>query len=218
MTRLVLAHAGDDEAARIARELGARLVTPRALSQRGWRHYPVGGGADRACVGDGESSESIEPIDAAALTGVITRIAAVQPADLPHIAAVDRGYIAAEMTAFLLSFLGGLPCPVVNRPTPSSLMGPGWTPLRWRAVAIANGLPPAAPDDVGERIVAAFGRCLGARDEASASAVLALARAAGVELLAVRVTAAGRFASAEPWAPLAPDALAAVAARLGGAA
>jgi hypothetical protein len=137
---LVLAHAGDAIARRLAEAWGARVVTARDLSTRGWRHFPVGGGRDMLGLADGT-------VAAASLRGVHTRLGAVAPADLPHITADDREYVAAEMTAFLLSFLGGLSCPVLNRPTASSLMGPGWHLPRWRAAAIAvsrAGSRPAA--------------------------------------------------------------------------
>jgi len=208
---LVLAHTGDDEAARIARELGAQLVTPRALSQRGWQHYPVGGGRDVLPIRG-------EVIDAAAITGVVTRISAVQAADLPHIADDDRAYIAAEMSAFLLSFLVALRCPRFNRPTAPSLMGPGFTTVRWRAAAAAAGFVAEVAEDEGELAVVVGARCFGAPDDASAQAALALARVANVELLGVRLAAGARFAGARPWCHLPPDALGALRERLAEAA
>lgn len=209
--RLVLAHAGDDEAARIARELDAKLVTPRALSQCGWCHYPVGGGRDVLPM-DGELVVATE------VRGVVTRIAAVQPADLPHIAEPDRAYVAAEMTAFLLSFLTALECPLINRPTATSLIGPGFTPVRWRAAAAAAGFTCDAPADQSELAVVVGTRCFGAPDEASKRAAVALAQGAGAELLGLCIAAGARFAGARPWCHVPPDALTALKSRLAEAA
>jgi hypothetical protein len=209
--KLVLAHAGDDEAVRIARELDARLMTPRALSQPGWRHYPVGGGTDTLFL-DGEV------IAASAIHGVVTRIAAVQLADLPHIREADRGYIAAEMTAFLLSFLGGLHCPVINRPTATSLMGPGWTPVRWRAAAHASGFACDADTTAAALVVVVGEHCFGAPDPSSEAAARALARLARVQLLGMQVAAGARFAGAHPWCHVDVAAMSALRTQLGEAA
>jgi hypothetical protein len=209
--RLVLAHTGDDEAARIARELDAQLVTPRALSERGWSHYPVGGGRDSLPIGG-------EVVEASAIRGVVMRISGVVPADLPHIDEGDRTYVAAEMTAFLLSFVIALECPVINRPTATSLMGPGFTTVRWRAAARAAGFVADAPEDETHLAVVVGARCLGAPDATTEQAAIALARIAGMELLGVRVAPGLRFAGARPWCHLPPDALAALRERLGEAA
>lgn len=207
MTLLVLAHAGDDEAERLARELNAQLVTPRDLSRRGWRHYPVGGGDDTLPIGN-------ETVAAADIHGVITRLTAVQPADLPHIHDADRGYIAAEMTAFLLSFLLELRCPVMNRPTACSLMGPGWTPVRWRAAAHAAGFTMSDRGDRTDLVVVVADQCFGAPDEQTATAAGALAHRAGVQLLGVEVAAGSRYVGVHPWCHLASPALAAVREQL----
>jgi hypothetical protein len=196
---LVVAHAGDTIARRLAGTWGARLLTPRDLSSRGWRHFPVGGGDDTLGVGG-------EAVPAAAIRGVLTRLGAVTATDLPHIAAEDRGYVAAEMTAFLLSFLRALPCPVLNRPTASSLMGPGWTSARWRAAAVAAGLDVAGDGSAGEIVTIVGSRSFGLPRLAGAAA--SLARHAGIELFSARFTAGGAFIEACPWSDL-PDAAAA---------
>jgi hypothetical protein len=230
---LVLAHAGDEIARRLAARLAATVVTARDLSTRGWRHAPLGGpggGVDDDVLGLAGG-----PVAATAVRGVVTRMGAVTPPDLGHIAEADRSYVAAEMTAFLLSLLHALPCPVVNRPTPMSLMGPGWTAMRWRAAAIAagvavapdgagpgddevgasvpmvgRGVPPYAP--AGTSITVLGDRWFG--PDALAPAALALARHARLELLTARFTADAALVDADPWAEL-PDAAAdALRARL----
>ncbi|KHK99145.1 hypothetical protein LK09_03810 [Microbacterium mangrovi] len=57
---------------------------------------------------------------------------------------VERDYATAELTAFVLSWLDGLSCPVRNRPDPSCLAGPAPHPLRAGLLASAAGL--ACPD------------------------------------------------------------------------
>jgi hypothetical protein len=44
------------------------------------------------------------------------------------------------MSAFLMFWLSGLTCPVLNRPTPLCLSGPGWRPERWTRAAAQVGL------------------------------------------------------------------------------
>jgi hypothetical protein len=201
---LILAHAGDAVAHRLAAAWSARVVTARDLSTRGWRHSPMGGGEDVLGLADG-------PLPASAVRGVLTRVGAIAPGDLGHIAEEDRAYVAAEMTAFLLSFLRGLRCPVLARPTASSLMGPGWTTPRWRAAAVAAGLG-VAPDAAAAEVVTVVGEeAFG--PAALAAPALALARHAGVELLIARFTPAGQFVDAHPWAELPAAAAAAVRAR-----
>lgn len=112
------------------------LMTPRDLSQPGWRHH-VGGHGEEWCVVSGR------PIPTTSLRGVITRIPCVSPADLTHIAVGDREYVAAEMTAFLASWLTRLRCPVMNRPDATSLMGPNRGRERWLLLAARAGLRPA---------------------------------------------------------------------------
>ena len=205
---IVIAHAGDP----VARQLvvdwtpEARLITPRDLSRPGWRHFPVGGGDDTFALED-------HAMRANEASAVFVRIAAVLPTDLAHIAEEDRAYVAAEMTAFLASFLSSLRCPVVNRPSASSLMGPGWSCERWRAAAIAAGLDIAAPDS-GDLVTVVGGDCIGAGNERVADRALTLARFAGVDFLPLRMTVDARFAGAEPWAALPPAAAAALRALL----
>ncbi len=52
-----------------------------------------------------------------------------------------EAYVSAEMTAFLLSWLSGLDCPILNRPTPNCLSGPGWRQEQWIHLAARLGIP-----------------------------------------------------------------------------
>src|SRR5260370_30282273 len=96
----------------------AGLLTSQDLSVRGWRYEP--GGQVRASVISGRLVSTDE------IDGVLTRLPCVGEGDLVDIVPGDRGYVAAEMTAFLSAWLCDLRCPVLNRPTPGCLTGPYW--------------------------------------------------------------------------------------------
>jgi hypothetical protein len=61
--------------------------------------------------------------------------------ELAHIAFEDREYVAAEMNAFLTSWLSRLECAVLNRPQGTCLCGPNWRPLQWVQAASRVGIP-----------------------------------------------------------------------------
>ncbi|MBI1868076.1 MAG: hypothetical protein HYS06_07265 [Methylocystis sp.] len=134
---LILAGPFDAEArafAAVHAEARALLLTPRDLSREGWRLR----------LGDPSSLVAVcgaRRLDAGEIGGVLTRLPCVAEADIPHIGPEDRAYVAGEMTAFLLAFLGELRCPISNRPTPQCLCGPLWSPERWRRLARELGLP-----------------------------------------------------------------------------
>ena len=195
---LVLAGAADGAARGfVARQAaqGAVLLTPRDLSRPGWR-LRVGDVAASVAVAGGRR------IPGAGIKGVLTRLPAITPQDLPHIAREDRAYVAAEMTAFLLAFLSELGSLVANRPTPPCLCGPAWTATRWRQVARELGFPvepvrlstaPEVPEAgrQGAFVTVLGDTCPGAPCPALAHAATALARAAGVEMLAVEFAHGG---------------------------
>lgn len=121
---VVLARQEDEIASDLVRRWpDARLMTPRDLSTRGWSHSHRGEREEQAVIG-GELVTAVE------ISAVYTRLDGVTENDLPTIVKDDRRYVAAEMTAFLLSWLSRLTCPVVNRPSPLGLAGPN---LRWEA-------------------------------------------------------------------------------------
>ncbi len=175
----------------------ADRLTPRDLSRPGWRWEPGRPGEATAVVGG-------RVVAARDIDLVVTRLPGVAPAHLPWIAAASRDYVAAEMTAHLAAWLAELPCPVLNRPHPSSLAGPPWRRPEWVRAAHRAGLDvepatclagagrerdaaEAPADPVLVEVVA--GRALGgdgsAAAEARRAAALRLAAATGVEILRV---------------------------------
>jgi hypothetical protein len=201
---LVLAGEHDLHARRLVaawQEHGARLLTARDLSRPGWRLHVEDPGEDVAIVG-------AEPVPASALRGVITRLPSIWHADLLHVLEGDREYVAAEMTAFLSAFLTRLACPVVNRPSTVSLMGPSWTPERWIAAAARAGMkppwmtrhyPPAPPAEPptfllppgAVELVVLGDRCLGVAAPELKAQACRLATSAGAKLLAVNFSGPG---------------------------
>ena len=210
-----------DEAARTlaARGLprGAVLVTSRDLSAPGWRDG-LGLREPGAAVVNGRV------VSARDIDGVLTRLPAVDARELTHIVPADRAYVAQEMTAFLVSWLSGLACPVLNRPTPACLAGPAWRRERWiheaarlhipvRAVHRSVTLAGAGTTDVMPRgpvtVTIVGDRWFGDADEALARAARRLVSAAGVDLAAVHFSGPGRGArlvGADVWPDVAsPD-------------
>lgn len=187
---------------RVARDLvaawgpDAALLTCEDLSTRGWRYHLCDRAASRAVVAGHVLPES-------AIDGVVVRRLAILPDELGHVAVADRAYAAAEMHAFLFSWLSSLTCPVLNRPAGTSLCGPDWRPLQWVHMARLAGLDtdvvhcrvPAPRRRVAEAHVTTSApwqvnvvgqQCLGAPDvryEAAAKRLAAFTRTA---LLTVR--------------------------------
>lgn len=156
------------------------------------------------------------------IAGVLTRLPYVSERDLFRIAREDRRYVAAEMTAFLRSWLSSLECPVLNRPVPTSLSGPGWCHEQWVHAAAQLGIPvrpvrrriafsadaPAAepvPPDVTVTVVGE--RCLGPVNGVLAAQARRLARAVRVDLLSVRFCETGdgtELLGTNPWPDVSP--------------
>jgi hypothetical protein len=140
-------------------------------------------------------------IPTADVTGVYTRLPCVSEQDLPHIEAQDRAYVAAEMTAFLLSWLSELRCPVVNRPSGSCLCGPSWRFERWVHFAGERGIairpirrhhryapleePEATASSALVDVTVVGRRWFGDCDPQLGAQALELARGAGADLLDV---------------------------------
>ncbi len=175
---------------------GAVVCTPRDLSTGGWRHYVDAPQAGVAVI-DGQL------IPATAIAGVLTRFQAVQPEMLAHIAASERNYVAAEMTAFLIAFLSALPCRMLNRPTAGGLCGPAWRPEQWMRAATLAGIPilhrrrnvrlnaPAEPEaNVSKELTVIGDRVFGAEKDHPPLSDWArsLARAADVGMLGLGFT------------------------------
>lgn len=196
----------------------ARLLTCADLSVTGWQHR-LGDEAGTSVLGG-------RPADARQIDGVLTRLPHVTEAELGAIVPDDRGYAAAEMTAFLAAWLTGLPCPVLNRPTPVCLMGPYLRKEQWVRTAAKLGIPvvpvhrsvPGAIENglwpEAATVTVIGRRCIGGVNETLCRHAMALAGAAGVGLL--RVTFASReagsaFLAADYWADIAdPEVSAAI--------
>lgn len=185
------------------------VITPWDLSSAGWSYRSREPGASVAI-------SSGRRLSAAEIGGVITRLPCVFEEDLGHMETADRGYAASEMTAFLLAWLCGLNCPVVNRPTPLLLWGPSWRHEKWVRVADSLGVPvevarrrvTGVEDDAmihaeGSGTVTVVGRrSMGDVDPSVARHAADLAHAAEVELLSVRFTGpekGARFLGASIW-------------------
>jgi hypothetical protein len=112
---------------------GAALMVPSDLSRAGWSCASGHPAFSEFVIGDARHRSS-------QIRGVLIRWPAVLPSDLPHIVPSDRSYVASEMTAFLVYWLTALGAPVLNRPTPRSLCGPGWFPEHWMHYAARAGL------------------------------------------------------------------------------
>jgi hypothetical protein len=163
---------------------GAALLTPDDLSEVGWLYRPGRSDEGRAIVGG-------RPVATNQISGVATLLCTVGEDELVRIVAAERAYVAAEMTAFLVAWLTELPCPVVNRPTPGCLMGPSWSPERWRVASIRAGCrlaKPRAGRGGGITLTVVGETCVGDGDPNLGRATRRLAREAGVECLAVTFT------------------------------
>jgi hypothetical protein len=212
---------------REARELAARwaahdavLLTCEDLSTTGWRHRLPRRAAGAAAVIGGRTVAPAE-IDA-----VLTRWPGVFEQELGQIAPEERSYVASEMTAFLRSWLTQLDCPVVNRPTATTLIGPSWRPEQWVHAAAGLRIParpvrrhvdlsapsrPAGAEEPRFVTVTVVGeRSFGPAHPLLGEHARRLAAAAGVELLAVHFSGPERDAellSADLLPPLDQDAV-----------
>ncbi len=175
------------------------VLEPSGLSAPGWAHDPDEPRGDRLAV-DGEI------LPAGRLSGVITAIDDVTPADLPHVRAGDRGFVAAEMTAFLRSWLQTLACPVLDRPTALTLSGAAADRAVWSRAAAELAVPDrqgtTVPAMRAHAVTVVAGRVVGPAPERAAATALALVKAA--EVTAARLTFAddaGELAlyQAVPW-------------------
>jgi hypothetical protein len=178
-------------------------------------------------AGSGTAAVNGRVVSTREVCGVLTRLTAVDEHELTHIVPGDRAYVAQEMTAFLLSWLAGLSCPILNRPTPGCLAGPPWRREQWvyqaarlqipvrpvrRTVALAGGLrspvetrsagQPHGPARRPVTITIVGDRWFGEADPALAHHARRLATAAGVDLAAVHFSGprrGARLVAADLW-------------------
>jgi hypothetical protein len=210
---IILAKRGDPAAAWLAERWhshDAVLVSAADLSMSGWNMHLASPGKSRARIADRD-------VGISDIHGVIVRVPGVDCEDLPHITPADRQYVASEMTAFLLAWLSGLPCPVLNCPAPGNLGGPCWRAEEWTHIAARLGIPvvpvqrrsPGAAVDwagVSCEVTVVGEACFGNASATLKNHARKLAKAAGTNLLAVRFAESGQgsaFVSASPWPDLA---------------
>lgn len=188
----------------------AEILTCHDLAQPGWK---------LTLDGDPTLVVAGKPVAAKDITAVVTRLAGVSTWELPFMHVDDREYAASEMQAFLIALLTALKCPVLNRPQPASLCGPPWSPEQWTSCAAragvavrpvvrrayAGGVAIDSEAPVGRRVVHVVGdTALGDATAALRKAAIAIARAAGTDLLRVAFDASASteapvFLDADPW-------------------
>jgi hypothetical protein len=175
---------------------GVAVLEPAGLSAPGWAHDPDRPGDDQMVVDGG-----IHP--ARRLTAVVTALDAVTPADLPHVVAGDRGFVAAEMTAFLRSWLRTLACPVLDPPTALSLSGAAGDRETWSGAAAVLGVPDRLAVGVARTrtraVTVVAGRVVGPAPEPAAATALSLTRTAGVTAAHLTFTEDVHLCRAGPW-------------------
>jgi hypothetical protein len=177
------------------------------LCTAGWRIYA---GRDRPSVAVAEG----KPVAEDQIDGVLTLIPCVSEADLTQIVPSERGYVAAEMQAFLIYWLSRLRCPVLNRPSSMSVAGPNWRSEQWHHVAARIIMPvrplvtpPTIPaervPEAGDIVVTVVGkRIFGADSPILRRRAELLADTAGAALLEVHFSADdadAEFTGASPW-------------------
>jgi hypothetical protein len=217
---IVLADDRDAAAARLSQSWardGALLMTAADLSRPGWRCNLASPRRSRACIGG-------TLIEASGIRGILVRTSAVAASRLTMFAEAERDYAAAEMNAFLVYWLGAIGRPVLNRPTPRCLGGPGWYPEHWVHCAASLGIAVAALSrcvvpgrgddgaacgeaaDMAQTSITVIGdRCFGGRDPALLDASRRLARAADVDLVRILFDgsdSSARFRCADPYPAL----------------
>jgi len=205
---VVFANERDESATRLVQRWtnrGATLMASSDLSRAGWKCESRNSSRSE-CVMGGMQHHSYE------IEGVLIRRLAVVGSDLPHITPSDRSYVAAEMNAFLVYWLTALDCPILNRPTPRSLCGPGWYPEHWmqcaaraglrvkamkRAIKLSSVENPSWPKHEGPYVeITIVGEdCFGDVGSALARKALRVATMAGVQLVKLRFDGAGSDAT-----------------------
>ena len=201
---VVVASAHDPRARDLVAYWGAgraALLSAEDLSRPGWA-FEVPTGERGACVAGNRVVPDAE------ITGVLTLRPRIFAEELAHVAAADRTYVAAEMTAILLAWVATRRYPVVNAPSARSLAGPDWPAARWRHEAARLGIPLAdAGAPASSEIVFICGQAFGSEDVRFRGRLAALAQAACCEALAGSFTATGGLISATPWPPLVTEAV-----------
>jgi hypothetical protein len=144
MRFLILAHAGDEMAVRVAATLlGRHSPTDVKLVSAGeivfaprWVH----------ALGEGPVASWVTLHDGTVIGGespalVFNRLRGVEMPQFAAASPADREYAVMEMLALVLSWLKSLVCPVINAPSPQGLGGQVRGALAWQLLAAKSGLP-----------------------------------------------------------------------------
>ena len=221
---VVVASAHDARARNIVAHWGPRcatMLTAEDLARPGWSLTSFGA-AHNGAVARGQ----LVPHEQT--SGILTLRPCIYAEELVRIDRRDRNYVAAELNAFLLAWLMAQSCPIMNRPTSSCLTGPSWRPAQWTHAAAELGIPvrrvscpPPHPDELAASepsvdVITVGTECFGSDDPVLNACAIALARAAGTDLLCTRFSLPDRcFLTAHPWPDLSnPAVLASVRNRL----
>ena len=201
---LIIASQYDQAACMLAerwKDQDARIKTCRDLSTAGWRFYADRPHASTIAVGN-------QAADSSQIDGVLIRLPWITEQELSHIRYADRLYAAAEMGAFLVAWLSNTAFPVINRPTPSCLMGPSWGREQWIHNAARVGMRvretgsanmPEGPSETKVAVPCATAavigeQCIGLVAPSLREQARRLAEVARVDLLTVRFSGPGEDA------------------------
>jgi hypothetical protein len=138
---LVLCDASDASAVWVYREMRSRGIAPLELVTADdlaladyWEHRI---GSDGASI---RFRAGALDVSGERLRGVLNRLYTVPVPHWQSKEKVDRDYVQQELVALFLSWLHGLPCPVINRPTPQGLSGQWRCESEWAWLARQAGL------------------------------------------------------------------------------
>jgi hypothetical protein len=197
------------------------LLTPRDLAMVGWRVRTTDFARGTAVVGG-------RVVPMREISAVLTLLPSVETSHVTHVVADERPYVASEMHAFLLYWLGAMAfdgCPVFNPPAAPMLSSPAWDGARMRLAAARLRIPlqPLKRSDASDHDTFEISRasptlltvvgstCVGTADAVLVRRALELARAAGTELLSIYFdgsSADARFVGADPWPDISTAAVA----------
>ena len=189
---LVIAEPGDAAALWLSERMRLRadvgVVTPTQLvcSRSIIHRMSDAGAASRIALVSGPV------IDSQHLTGVVNRLSEPPTAHFTHATPADRDYAGQELYAFLLGWLASLSCPVINRPTPSSLAGAWHGPIETEHFAAHCELPlyRGAPAPSVTSLFVLRGQMIGPILNArQRDALLQFAKLWGADLIQIDVTA-----------------------------
>jgi hypothetical protein len=160
---------------------GAVLISAPDLCTRGWVFDPL-------LATDGTFVAGGSPHPVTHLRGVVVRRPAVAAEELTWIIEEDRRYVAAEINAFLVAWLGALRCSVLNRPSATSLSGPAWSQTSWQLAAGRANVPWSTRGRARtqEEMIYCAGRCHGASNTRKRHAAERLSAVSGAQLLGLR--------------------------------